>query len=56
MKGLETTTENIIQQLENAISSGDVKNAQALVAILAKQKQLMKIDLIPRITADSGYL
>lgn len=55
MKGLETTTENIIQQLENAISSGDVKNAQALVAILAKQKQLMKIDLIPRITADSGY-
>ena len=55
MKGLETTAENTIQQLEQAVSMGDVKNAQALVAILAKQKQSIKIELMPKLPGDNGY-
>lgn len=55
MKDLEMTTENTIQQLEVAVSTGDVKSAQTLIALLTKQKQLIKIDLIPRIAADNGY-
>lgn len=55
MKGQENEPGTNIYQLETAISSGDVKTAQTIVAHLAKQKASVKIELIHKEPIDIEY-
>ncbi|GAB1602048.1 -type and C3HC4-type zinc finger-containing 1 isoform X1 [Argonauta hians] len=55
MRGQENEPGNNMLQLESAIASGDVKGAQAMVALLAKQKAAVKIELLHKEPVDTEY-
>ncbi|XP_014785078.1 ranBP-type and C3HC4-type zinc finger-containing protein 1 isoform X2 [Octopus bimaculoides] len=55
MKGQENEPGACILQLETAITSGDVKTSQTLVAYLARQKTSVKIELLHKEPIDTEY-